>query len=72
VVDQWYCPEHAFFKLRADDGNIYILRHETSLPNEEWELGSFRQTKAANRLALGLTSMEQSDARVLYQAERLE
>ena len=26
VVDQWYGPEHAFFKLRVDDGNLYILR----------------------------------------------
>jgi len=25
VLDQWYGPEHQFFKLRADDGNLYIL-----------------------------------------------
>ena len=43
VLDQWYGPEHAFFKLRADDGNLHILRHETSVPDGEWELVSFRE-----------------------------
>ena len=47
VVDQWYGPEHQFFKLRADDGNLYILRHQTSVPNGEWEIVSFRQTRSA-------------------------
>ena len=46
VVDQWYGPEHQFFKLRADDGNLYILRHQTSAPDGAWELVSFRETKA--------------------------
>jgi hypothetical protein len=26
ILDQWYGPEHIFFKLRADDSNFYILR----------------------------------------------
>src|SRR3954452_8487199 len=26
VIEQWYGPEDAFFKVRADDGNIYVLR----------------------------------------------
>ncbi|MGE5110388.1 MAG: hypothetical protein ACM3JB_06000 [Acidobacteriaceae bacterium] len=43
VVDQWYGPEHLFFKLCANDGNLYILRHETSVPEGTWELVSFRQ-----------------------------
>lgn len=43
VLDQWYGPEHVFFKLRADDGNVYILRHETSVPEGSWELVSFRE-----------------------------
>lgn len=47
VVDQWYGPDHAFYKLRADDGNLYIVRHQTSVPEGEWELVSFRQTKPA-------------------------
>jgi hypothetical protein len=43
VLDQWYGPDHVFFKVRADDGNVYILRHETSVPNGEWDLASFRE-----------------------------
>ena len=32
VLDQWYGPQDAFYKVRADDGNLYILRRETSTP----------------------------------------
>ena len=42
VLDQWYGPGDAFFKVRADDGNLYILRHNP--PTDEWSLESFRQT----------------------------
>ena len=42
VVDQWYGPEHTFFKVRADDGHLYILRHATVL-EDAWELISFRR-----------------------------
>ena len=45
VLDQWYGPEYVFFKLRADDGNIYILRHQTSRPEGDWELVSFRESR---------------------------
>jgi hypothetical protein len=43
VRDQWFGPEHVYFKVRADDGNLYILRHETSVPGGDWELVSFRE-----------------------------
>jgi hypothetical protein len=43
VLDQWYGPEHLYFKVRGDDGNIHILRHDTSLPDGKWELVSFRR-----------------------------
>jgi hypothetical protein len=43
VLDQWYGPEEVFFKVRADDGNLYILRHFTSVADGEWELVSFRR-----------------------------
>ncbi len=38
VLDQWYDPDHIFFKVRADDGRVYILRHQTSIPDGGWEL----------------------------------
>ena len=43
VLDQWYGPEHAFFKIRAGDGNVYIRRRQTSVPDGEWDLVSFRE-----------------------------
>jgi hypothetical protein len=45
VLDQWYDPESIFFKVRADDGNLYILRQQTSTADWTWELDSFRQTE---------------------------
>ena len=29
IVEQWYGPEDSFFKVRADDGKRYVLRHHT-------------------------------------------
>src|SRR5215475_1002121 len=45
ILDQWYGPEHVFFKIRADDQNFYILRHRTSIPEGEWDLVSFRENR---------------------------
>jgi hypothetical protein len=45
VLDQWYDPEGIFYKLRGDDGNLYILRQQTSTPDGAWDLVSFRQTR---------------------------
>ena len=42
VLDEWYGPEHIFFKVRADDSKVYILRRQTSVPDGEWDLVSFR------------------------------
>ena len=44
-VDKWYGSSDMFFKVRADDGNLYILRRETSTPDGPWHLESFRQLK---------------------------
>jgi uncharacterized protein (UPF0128 family) len=41
LLDQWYGPEDVFYKVRADDGNLYILRQQTS--DESWDLVSFRR-----------------------------
>ncbi len=43
VLDRWYEPDATYFKVRADDGNLYILRQQTSTPEGAWELVSFRQ-----------------------------
>jgi hypothetical protein len=43
ILDQWYGPNEIFYKVLADDGNIYIFRQQTSTPNGIWNLVSFRQ-----------------------------
>ena len=30
IIEQWYGPDHGFYKVRADGGNLYLLRHHTS------------------------------------------
>ena len=45
ILDRWYDPESIFYKVRADDGNLYILRQQTSTPDGSWDLISFRQIK---------------------------
>jgi hypothetical protein len=42
VLDQWFGPDDTCFKVRADDGNIYILRRRSISPEGEWSLESFR------------------------------
>jgi hypothetical protein len=39
VLDQWYGIDDQCFKVRADDGGIYILRHD--LTADRWSLDSF-------------------------------
>jgi hypothetical protein len=47
VLDQWYGPDDAFFKVRADDGNLYVLRRQTT-PDGAWFLVSFRELPREN------------------------
>jgi len=39
IVDRWLDPAHRYFKLRGDDGGVYVLRHDVS--REEWEMTLF-------------------------------
>ena len=40
LLDRWYGPDDEFFKVCADDGNLYILRR--NIAADEWHLESFR------------------------------
>lgn len=37
VIDRWYGPDSTYFKVRAADGNLYILRSEP----DRWSLEAF-------------------------------
>jgi len=39
IVDRWLAPDHRYFKVHADDGNVYILRHDELAG--EWDMTSF-------------------------------
>ncbi len=41
VLDRWYGPEDSYFKVRADDGNVYILRHTPGEYGDLWTLEAF-------------------------------
>ena len=28
VLDRWLAPDHRYFKLRGEDGAVYIVRHD--------------------------------------------
>lgn len=39
VLDRWLAPDHRYFRLRGDDGAVYILRHDER--RQLWELTFF-------------------------------
>ena len=54
VEDRWYSPGATYFRVRADDGNFYILRHDEGI--DGWTLDAFRASREP-----GLTSPEPLD-----------
>lgn len=43
IIDRWLDPEHSYFKLRGDDGGIYILRYDRAA--DAWEMILFDSGK---------------------------
>jgi hypothetical protein len=43
VVDRWYSPTQRWFKVEAEDGDTYILRHDEP---GQWELAAFTSAKS--------------------------
>jgi len=41
VLDRWYGVGYECFRVRADDGNLYVLKHHTQ--DDAWTLESFRK-----------------------------
>ncbi len=39
IVDRWYGPSQRRFKLDAEDGDFYVLRHDEA--SGEWDLAAF-------------------------------
>jgi hypothetical protein len=48
ILDRWLEPRHRYFKVRADDGRTFILRHD--IVDDAWELAALVGEKTlANR-----------------------
>jgi hypothetical protein len=45
IVEQWYGPDNIFYKLRADDHNLYLLSLRTS--NGIWRAESLPPARTA-------------------------
>jgi hypothetical protein len=41
VLDTWLGPDHRYFKIKGDDGDVYIIRQDTVTGT--WELTMFRR-----------------------------
>jgi hypothetical protein len=39
IVDRWFAPTQRWFKVDADDGHVYVLRHDET--TGDWELAAF-------------------------------
>jgi hypothetical protein len=40
VDDRWYSPAASYFRVQADDGNVYVLRHDEG--QDQWSLEAYR------------------------------
>jgi hypothetical protein len=40
---RWYSPQASYFRVRADDGNFYVLRHDEA--QDFWSLDGFRTAR---------------------------
>jgi hypothetical protein len=52
ILDQWYGPDHTYFKVLGDDANTYILRY--SKKDDRWELVFFKEGNYAGELWAGI------------------
>jgi hypothetical protein len=52
IQDQWYGPTDLYFRVLADDGNTYVIRHNEK--TDEWTLASFRAQSTACHLESSL------------------
>ena len=43
VDGQWYSPGATYFRVLADDGNFYVLRHDDG--QNTWTLDGFRAAR---------------------------
>ncbi len=48
VEDQWYSPDATYFRVRTQDGDYFVLRHDE--PQDVWTLNAFRSAHGRQSL----------------------
>jgi hypothetical protein len=43
LLDQWYSPESSYFRVKADDQNVYVLKNGWGEDDSGWTLEAFRK-----------------------------
>ena len=43
VDDQWYSPDAIYFRVRTQDGDYFVLRHDEA--QDVWSLDAFRSAR---------------------------
>jgi len=56
IVDRWFAPTQRWFRVDADDGHVYVLRHDES--SGQWDLAAFARgaSEPARRQLGGMSS----------------
>jgi hypothetical protein len=44
IADRWFAPTQRWFRVDADDGNLYVLRHDEA--RGEWDVAAFTRAPA--------------------------
>jgi hypothetical protein len=45
ILDRWLAPDYRYFKVKGEDGDIYIIRHD--IASDAWELTMFERSPSA-------------------------
>ena len=38
IIDRWFAPDHRYFKVKSDDGRMFVLRYDAN--SGDWELAA--------------------------------
>ena len=52
IIDQWYGPDHTYFKVLTDDANVYILRYSEA--HDVWNVVYFKDGGYYGEISLGM------------------
>lgn len=55
-IDQWHGADYRYFKVRGDDGNLYILRHNEI--RASWELTMYEATQRRGAVTFAQSELQ--------------